>query len=138
MHHHAVWHRDLKPQNILQGSDNIIKIGDFGVSTMTEKEDDDVLTNTQGTYHFMAPEVCSSGIETGYHGKVADIWSLGVTFYSFVYFKVPFITDLILDLFEMIKNDPLEFPKDIEVPEAIKSLISQLMEKDPEKRITME
>lgn len=37
---------------------NKAKLGDFGVSQLFEKEDDDSLSKTEGTYHFMAPECC--------------------------------------------------------------------------------
>lgn len=33
------------------------KLADFGVSQLFD-EDDDKLTKTEGTYHFMAPECC--------------------------------------------------------------------------------
>jgi len=34
------------------------KLGDFGVSQLFEKGDDDKISKTEGTYHFMAPECC--------------------------------------------------------------------------------
>jgi serine/threonine protein kinase len=38
------------------------KLGDFGVSQLFEKEEDDKISKTEGTYHFMAPECCDRKI----------------------------------------------------------------------------
>ena len=82
-----------------------MKIVDFGVA-MQLTNNDDRMYDSQGTYHFMAPESCSSSNVKGYSGKIADIWALGVTLYSFIYFKVPFYDDNLLDLFNAIENQP--------------------------------
>ena len=57
VHINQIIHRDIKPQNILVTEDNKAKLADFGVSQLFE-EDNDKLSKTEGTYHFMAPECC--------------------------------------------------------------------------------
>ncbi|MGE6051872.1 protein kinase domain-containing protein, partial [Klebsiella pneumoniae] len=66
----------------------ICKIGDFGVSSLFEG-DDDRLNNTVGSAGFMAPEMCL-GVKD-FSGKKADIWSLGVTLFSFIFGRLPFV-----------------------------------------------
>ncbi len=70
LHTHLVAHRDLKPENLLISGSNVLKIADFGVANLFEgivSEGDTKMTrgsgnlsNTEGTYHFMAPE-CGEG-----------------------------------------------------------------------------
>lgn len=55
MHNNHILHRDIKPQNILL-HDNIIKICDFGFSTMI-KENNQMFNTVCGTPLFMSPEL---------------------------------------------------------------------------------
>ncbi|KAG8346746.1 Protein tyrosine kinase Protein kinase domain [Trypanosoma vivax] len=78
-------HRDIKPQNIFLHSDNCIRIGDFGVSTILGHVGDTAKVAC-GSPFYMAPELCE---ERAYDGK-ADIWSLGVTLYELMTHNRPF------------------------------------------------
>jgi serine/threonine protein kinase len=51
-------HRDIKPQNILLDQELNVKVIDFGRAVKLEKEDQK-LRGSEGTYHFMAPEMLS-------------------------------------------------------------------------------
>ena len=51
----------------------------------------------------MAPEsLKSTPGENGYSGTKADIWSLGVSLYSYTYLELPFFSDNIMKIFEEI------------------------------------
>ena len=78
VHFQKVIHRDLKPSNILITDDGTIKIGDFGISKIIEKDSDkESLTTGIGTLFFMAPEIIN---EEKYDEKV-DVYSFGVLVY---------------------------------------------------------
>lgn len=53
----------------------------------------------------MPPEACDKDqVKKGYSGKRADIWSLGVTFYSFTFLDVPFKGESFGQIFDNILN----------------------------------
>lgn len=43
------------------------------------------MKGSEGTYHFMAPEMLSEKFKEGYEGKKCDMWSLGVTFFAILF-----------------------------------------------------
>jgi len=114
---------------------------------------DDKLKSSAGTYHFMAPESCNPVTKrNGYSGKRADIWGLGITLFSFVFCQIPFGGDDVCELLDNIENQTyinfienslnshsksLKFPESRNISLELKNLLTQLLEKDPEKRITM-
>lgn len=56
-----------------------------------------------GTYHFMPPELIGND-QKYISGFKADIWSLGVTFYSFTFLELPFYDQNLDLLFDDIRN----------------------------------
>ncbi|KAJ6247802.1 map/microtubule affinity-regulating kinase [Anaeramoeba flamelloides] len=131
LHKNCVIHRDIKPLNLLLTPKGVIKICDFGVSHVFVKNDK--LKKTQGSPAFYSPEVCA-GEE--YSGIKTDIWAVGVTLYFMIFKKLPFTNDDIIELYNIIINDPLVFP--IEISKDLKSLLCGMLEKNPEKRFTLE
>ena len=67
-------HRDVKGANLLLTAAGVVKLADFGVSSVTQgtmAQADTVI----GSPMWMAPEVITGG---GYNA-IADVWSLGIT-----------------------------------------------------------
>lgn len=104
VHSLNIVHRDLKPQNILLDADDNAKICDFGVAHQM-KDQYEKLKGSEGTYHFMAPESLKESKEKqGFCGKMADIFSLGVTFYCLIYKRLPFNHNTMMELFNQIQK----------------------------------
>lgn len=135
LHAQGVVHRDIKPDNCLITSDDVLKIVDFGVSEMFEKESDMATSKSAGSPAFMPPELCVA--KHGHvSGRAADIWSMGVTLYCLRYGHIPFEKHGVLELYESIRGDELNLGN--EQDQSFIDLIRRLLEKNPEKRITME
>ncbi|XP_075754723.1 calcium/calmodulin-dependent protein kinase kinase 2 isoform X2 [Pelodiscus sinensis] len=135
LHYQKIIHRDIKPSNLLVGEDGHIKIADFGVSNEF-KGTDALLTNTVGTPAFMAPETLSETRKI-FSGKALDVWAMGITLFCFVFGQCPFMDERILSLHSKIKTQPLEFPDQPDITEELKDLIMQMLDKNPESRISV-
>jgi calcium/calmodulin-dependent protein kinase kinase 2 len=135
VHAQGIIHRDLKPDNCLITEDDVLKIVDFGVSEMFDKDTDMNTDKNAGSPAFMPPELCVA--KHGHvSGRAADIWSMGITLYCLRYGRIPFHRDGIFELYEAIRNDIPDLGPDENTD--FGDLMRRLLEKDPEKRIKME
>ena len=125
-------HRDIKPQNLLISSNNVLKVCDFGFSQFIDSQKDEI-SFSAGTYVFMPPEVQKGG---KYKGKPADVWASGITLCFFIIGKSPFKSKKIGSLYEEISNAEITFPD--HVSQSLKELITGMTVKDPLKRFTIE
>ncbi|OAV86612.1 CAMKK/CAMKK-META protein kinase [Puccinia triticina 1-1 BBBD Race 1] len=141
LHFNQVIHRDIKPDNILYFDnpalrpDPLCKIVDFGVSESFAKPGDDMMHKSAGSPAFLAPEVCM-GIGEGVHGRIADIWAMGITLYALVCGKLPFEGHNQIVLCEKIMNDAPEFPSHLSG--SLVELLRSLLTKTPHQRIQMD
>jgi serine/threonine protein kinase len=124
-----IFHRDLKPQNLLLTEDNILKISDFGLSTSLEN---DRLTSTIcGSPIYMAPEVIGSNL----YGVKADLWSVGIIMYQLVYRKHPYVFSDVMQLIKEINTKKIKFPE-ADVSIRCIHLMTSLLQVQTENRIS--
>ncbi|KAJ7944390.1 Protein kinase superfamily protein [Quillaja saponaria] len=137
-HAMQVCHRDLKLENtLLDGSSAPrLKICDFGYSKSSVLHSQP--KSTVGTPAYIAPEVFS---RQEYDGKIADVWSCGVTLYVMLVGGYPFEDP----------DEPKDFRKTIQrilcvqysIPDTVQispechDLISRIFVMDPAQRITI-
>ncbi|KAK6611147.1 CAMKK/META protein kinase [Botrytis cinerea] len=135
LHAQGVVHRDIKPDNLLLTEDNVLKVVDFGVSEMFEKASDMMTAKSTGSPAFLPPELCITK-HGDVSGRAADIWSMGISLYCLRFGHIPFERTGVLELYEAIKNDELDYEPSID-PQFV-DLMKRILEKDPKKRITMD
>ncbi|OAP63806.1 hypothetical protein AYL99_03033 [Fonsecaea erecta] len=134
LHAQGVVHRDIKPDNCLVTEDDVLKVVDFGVSEMFEKDSEMLTAKSAGSPAFLPPELCVAR-HGDVSGRATDIWSMGVTLYCLKYGRIPFEKTNIFELYEAIKTDEPDLGD--EVDEDFRDLMNRILEKDPQKRIKM-
>jgi flagellar motility protein MotE (MotC chaperone) len=85
-HERDVYHRDVKPANIVLSDNGAVRLVDFGIARIVGKNPLTVDSNVIGTPEFLAPELF-----TDHHaGPGTDLWALGVTLYYALEGRSPF------------------------------------------------
>ena len=137
IHSNRISHRDIKIENILFDSkDKNPKIIDFSISTI--HNNNNFINEPAGSIHYQAPEIFSDETIKNkgfYDAFKADVWSVGICLYIFIYEEFPFDAESELELQIKIGENKINPPvnaenKDFDV------LIEKLLEKEPEKRLT--
>jgi serine/threonine protein kinase len=87
VHRSGVVHRDIKPNNFMVGDADgtTVKLFDFGVS-LRLPQNGKILKGYGGTAPFMCPEMISSEP----YDYSADVWSMGVIVYAFLFGEFPY------------------------------------------------
>uniref|UniRef100_A0A7S1ISB4 Protein kinase domain-containing protein n=1 Tax=Eutreptiella gymnastica TaxID=73025 RepID=A0A7S1ISB4_9EUGL len=126
-------HYDLKPGNILVGSDMKVKITDFGLSKIIPSQDEthiDLTSQGAGTYWYLPPECFETGCTPKISAKV-DVWGAAVVFYQILYGRKPFGNDvsqqqLVMDRI-ILNAHTVEFPAKPTVGQDTKDFIRRLL-----------
>ncbi|POO02739.1 Serine/threonine-protein kinase [Trema orientale] len=137
-HAMQVCHRDLKLENtLLDGSPAPrLKICDFGYSKSSVLHSQP--KSTVGTPAYIAPEVL---LRQEYDGKIADVWSCGVTLYVMLVGAYPFEDpDEPKDFrktIQRILSVQYSIPDVVQISKECRELISRIFVPDPATRITI-
>ncbi|KAJ0040046.1 hypothetical protein Pint_28116 [Pistacia integerrima] len=133
-----VCHRDLKLENtLLDGSlAPRLKICDFGYSKSSVLHSQP--KSTVGTPAYIAPEVL---LKQEYDGKIADVWSCGVTLYVMLVGAYPFEDPEepkdFRKTIQRILSVQYAIPDVVQISQECRDLISRIFVADPATRITI-
>jgi serine/threonine-protein kinase len=132
-HRHGIVHRDIKSSNVLFTEDGQLKIADFGLAKIAAEDGvsgaHTVGGLAMGTPVYMSPEQVR-GQEVD---ERTDIFSFGVLLFELITGKMPFRntdTPAVLHDLAYTPAPPLGTFRD-GVPDALQSVVSRMLEKDP-------
>lgn len=140
VHDKDVYHRDIKPPNILVTQDGIAKLADFGIARDTQKEGVTRAGLVPGTPQYMSPE---QSMDEAVRAP-SDLFSLGLTLYRVLTGHSIYATELgdetktqqvIRHLWTLYTNHGefrFEFPE--ELPPAFHEVIRRACRIDPKAR----
>ena len=130
-HRHGIVHRDIKPHNVLVGSEGRLKVTDFGIarsgaSQMTE------VGSIIGTAQYLSPEQARGAPVD----QTSDLYSVGVVLFEMLTGQVPFTGDTPLEIAMKHLSEVPKPPSELrpEVPHDLDSVVLRALAKDPSER----
>lgn len=131
-----IYHRDIKPHNLLLSKNYNLKLIDFGFSTLNRKGS---FRRLCGSPMYMAPEILTSC----FYDERSDIWSIGIVLYEILFGQHPFghlrsFIDLTKYAYTTI---PIKIPPDRRPPTSepsvlCKHLLERMLVSNPRKRLS--
>lgn len=142
-HRRGVYHRDIKPGNIIlrpldSGQEGPNGLGfqpvvtDFGLAKLAEGGIQSMPGTSMGTPAYMAPEQCEGGEIDGR----ADIYALGIVLYELVTGRVPFDVKTLTQAIRAHTQTPPPPPRTVvpDLPSQVEQIVLRALAKDPADR----
>lgn len=129
LHHRGIVHRDLKPDNVLVASDMRVKVLDFGLAILRERQDVDD-DQVSGTIPYMAPEVLRGESAN----PTADIFAAGLIAYEILAGHYPFSDKNVSQIIMAILIESPDFDE-LDISQELRITLEQMLERDSNARL---
>jgi serine/threonine protein kinase len=128
-HNHGLIHRDVKPENVLQGAD-VVLLSDFGISITALPQGTITSQSWAGTLPYMAPEQFQ-----GQAVFASDQYALAIMAYEWLCGERPFEGSETTLAYQhaQVPPPPLR-EKDPSLPKAVEAVVEKALSKQPEQR----
>lgn len=131
-HDNKVIHRDVKPENMLLGSNQEILLSDFGIATVSKTAPFQSLLDVAGTVAYMAPEQLR-----GQPRRASDQYSLSIVIYEWLSGAYPFHGSFS----EIARQHLFATPESLQqkvpgLPRHVEEVLFIALAKEPERRFS--
>jgi hypothetical protein len=130
-HDRDVYHRDVKPANIVRADNGSVCLVDFGIAWFSGKNALTAESRVVGTPEFLAPELLNSERPS----QATDLWALAVTLYATLERRSPFTGETMAGTFGAILTAEPAPPRH---GDALGDLLLRMLRKAPGDRPPVE
>ena len=130
-HRNGVVHRDVKPANILIGSNGAVKVADFGIARAVDTRQEANLTQVgavMGTATYFSPEQAQGGQPD----PRSDVYSLGIVLYEMVAGAPPFTGEnAVAVAYKQVHDFPTPLNRIVlDIPRSFEAIVAKCLAKD--------
>ncbi|MCU0639643.1 MAG: protein kinase [Candidatus Krumholzibacteria bacterium] len=133
-HEKEIYHRDIKPGNVMFEKDGMLKIIDFGIAKGKADPQMTIVGTATGTPEYMAPEQFAGGEQLDY--ARCDIYAVGTMMYRMLTGEPPFkgANEFVLRDAKMFEDPVAPSRLNGEISGRMDKLILKAIDKDPARR----
>ncbi|MGW1678976.1 Stk1 family PASTA domain-containing Ser/Thr kinase [Saccharopolyspora sp. NPDC002376] len=131
-HQAEMVHRDVKPENVLIGTDGSVKVADFGLVRAAAEAGTTSGSVILGTVAYLSPEQ----VTTGAADARTDVYAAGIVLYEMLTGRPPYVGDTALSVAYRHVNDDVPPPAEQipDLPPVVNDLVVRATRRDPAQR----